>query len=519
MSPRILVAIFFIIGLVVGLVVGVFTFRQTEITSSIVTETVTKSTTITKSTEETFSLISTRTLTETITNIKTITITELRKNVIVPHILAKPYLAKEGDRRILFNITVKVYDLEGSPARGAKVVLDNTIEKITDDLGVAEVSGVKAGVHRIRITWEDYTIDKSLELAFPDIDPNLYYVDSVSGNKEAKTTFVAAYYGWYGLEDLDWFHWDNPRNPTARYLPLLGQISDGPISQSYSLYGFSSNDESNLRLVKRQMALAKMAGITAFAVSWWGPGSFEDRFMPTIMKAAEQVGFKVTVIFEPFYKNAQDKWKAVDMAIDYLMERYMDSEVWLRDSDNQPVVFTFDIGPPGEWSNWKKILSGRNMAWVAHTTDRSVLNYGFKYFYEYSPVGIIAAGNDIMRVYMGVSDIPPYDRLFIPTVSPRYDDTKVRQPGYVIGDQLWESSVEATKAVLLHRKPQFVFVTSWNEWHESTSIEPDTSEGFRFLISFAKEFYGEDLSEEDFLRALRITDCLEFCTICLSDDQ
>ena len=108
-----------------------------------------------------------------------------------------------------------------------------------------------------------------------------------------------------------------------------------------------------------------------------------------------------------------------------------------------------------------------------------------------------------MGVYMGVSDIPPYDRLFIPTISPRYDDTKVRSPGYSIGDELWEDSVEATKAVLAHRKPEFVFVTSWNEWHESTSVEPDISEGFKFLIEFSKEFHGVKLSEEDFLKALR----------------
>ena len=100
----------------------------------------------------------------------------------------------------------------------------------------------------------------------------------------------------------------------------------------------------------------------------------------------------------------------------------------------------------------------------------------------------MTAGEDIMDVYMGVSDIPPYDRLFIPTISPRYDDTKVRTPRYRIGEELWEYSVKATKAVLAYRRPQFIFVTSWNEWHEPTSIEPNTVEGFMFLIEFSVEF-------------------------------
>lgn len=55
------------------------------------------------------------------------------------------------------------------------------------------------------------------------------------------------------------------------------------------------------------MALAKMAGISAFAVSWWDPHSFEDKFMPVIMRATEEIGFKITVIFEPFYKNLPNK--------------------------------------------------------------------------------------------------------------------------------------------------------------------------------------------------------------------
>jgi len=38
------------------------------------------------------------------------------------------------------------------------------------------------------------------------------------------------------------------------------------------------------------------------------------------------------------------------------------------------------------------------MAWVAHTTDRSVLDYGFKYFYEYSPVGIFVSGRGFVMV-------------------------------------------------------------------------------------------------------------------------
>ena len=514
MREQTLKVLFLIVGLAIGFVAGSLSQAPQATTSLTISKTILEKTTkiATHITTATATLVWTTTLVKTLTKTRTI---ELGEEALMLQTLIKPYLRKIGDRWIWFNITVSVMSEENKPIKGVRVIVDDVKEAVTNDQGAAELGGIKAGVHHLKIEWKGHSLEKYLEVAFPDIDPDLTYADLISKNRRSKITFVAAYYGWYGIEDLNWVHWGDPEDPATKYLPLLGQISGTFTSQSYSLYGFSLDEERNLRLVKRQMALAKMAGISAFAVSWWGPNSFEDKFMPTIMKAAEEVGFKITVIFEPFYKNFPNKWDVVEESIDYLKEHYMESEVWLRDPEGKPVVFTFDIGSHEEWNNWKRILSGKNMAWVAHTTDRSVLEYGFKYFYEYSPVGIVAAGGDIMSVYMGVSDIPPYDRLFIPTISPRYDDTKVRSPGYSMGDELWESSVEATKAVLAHRKPEFVFVTSWNEWHESTSIEPDTSEGFRFLIEFSKEFYGVELSEEDFLKALGVLDCLELCGIYL----
>lgn len=509
-------ALLLILGLVTGFTAGSLMRASPPLTTTIsmtetVTEEIIKTTTLT--TTLTTPAFKTTTLTKTLTETRTV---EIEGEAIMIELSAKPYLKKTENRWIWFNLTVSVALEGGEPIKGLKVVVPGVGEAFTDEWGVAELSGLEAGVHRLIVEWREYRLEKDFDLAFPDIDPDLIYVNMVSEGRSPRIKLVAAYYGWYGLQDLGWVHWGDPANPATKYLPLIGQISGDHISQSYSLYGFSLNEERNLKLVKRQMALAKLAGISAFAVSWWGPGSFEDRFMPTIIKAAEEVGFKVTVIFEPFYKKLPNKWDVVESSIDYLEEQYMGSEVWLRDSDGKPVVFTFDIGPHEDWVEWKRILSDKNMAWVAHTTDRSVLDYGFKYFYEYSPVGIIAAGADIKQVYLGVSDIPPYNERFIPTISPRYDDTKVRSPGYSIGEELWEDSVEAAKAVMAHRKPEFIFVTSWNEWHESTSIEPDTVEGFKFLVELSEEFSGEELSEEDFLEALSIYDCLKLCSISLT---
>jgi hypothetical protein len=256
------------------------------------------------------------------------------------------------------------------------------------------------------------------------------------------------------------------------------------------------------------MCLAQLTGISAFAVSWWGPDSFEDTYMPLILEAAKKTGVKITLIFEPFYETEDDKETAILQAINYLKEHYIDCEVWLRDFENQPVIFTFDIGPYDNWSRWKEFITDTDIAWVAHTTDRRVLEYGFKYFYEYSPAKILMTGNTIKEIYLLVSNGKPFESQFIPTLSPRYNDSSIHTPETIIGEELWEKSVEATHATIHQRNPPFIFVTSWNEWHESTSIEPTTQDGFKFINTFIHEFTDRELSEEQILHILGISEGL-----------
>jgi hypothetical protein len=67
-------------------------------------------------------------------------------------------------------------------------------------------------------------------------------------------------------------------------------------------------------------------------------------------------------------------------------------------------------------------------------------------------------------------------------VIPGFDDRKVRNPSFWVsrahGDQLtydefWQLS--------LRSRPDWVLITSFNEWHEGTEIEPSSEYGDRFL--------------------------------------
>ncbi len=84
------------------------------------------------------------------------------------------------------------------------------------------------------------------------------------------------------------------------------------------------------------------------------------------------------------------------------------------------------------------------------------------------------------------------DRIACVTVIPGYDDSKLGRPlPRPITDRhdgrtyqvLWEQAMVA--------RPDWVLITSWNEWHEGSEIEPSVENGDRALRTtgaFAHQF-------------------------------
>ena len=73
-----------------------------------------------------------------------------------------------------------------------------------------------------------------------------------------------------------------------------------------------------------------------------------------------------------------------------------------------------------------------------------------------------------------------HGRISYVTIIPGYDDTKIRKPGFKAERQdgqsyrvLWEEAVKAN--------PDWVLITSWNEWHEGSEIEPSFEEGDNYM--------------------------------------
>ena len=72
----------------------------------------------------------------------------------------------------------------------------------------------------------------------------------------------------------------------------------------------------------------------------------------------------------------------------------------------------------------------------------------------------------------------------IPNVMPGYDDTRLRGAGRTtidrVGGAFYRDYWRLASEHVRHDQP-FLLITTFNEWHEGTEIEPSTEYGNAFL--------------------------------------
>ncbi|MCG3177950.1 MAG: hypothetical protein BIFFINMI_00273 [Phycisphaerae bacterium] len=299
---------------------------------------------------------------------------------------------------------------------------------------------------------------------------------------------LAFYYPWYGNPDIAggsgrWSHWEgvDPARHTIRsatHYPELGAY-----------------DSLSPDLIARHCRMARDGGLDGLIASWWGKGSFEDRAMPRLLDAAAKTGLKVSIYYETVAAPRSADAAAADIAD--LLARFTKHPAWLK-VDGRPVVFIYsravdEIGLEG-WSDVVAILRKR--------IDPAPLLIGdnlgpasalvFDGTHTYNTAGLVKG--------MSADGVAAWARLACPnqvdvarsrsristvTVIPGYDDTKIRKPGLRV-DRLdgrlyaaqWEQAIAAD--------PDWVLVTSFNEWHEGSEIEPSHEDGRRYLDMTAK---------------------------------
>jgi glycoprotein endo-alpha-1,2-mannosidase len=255
----------------------------------------------------------------------------------------------------------------------------------------------------------------------------------------------AFFYPWYGTAARDggFTHWSQaghspPNDIAANFYPARGL--------------YSSSD----RLVLgAQMDEIRLAGIEEIAVSWWGQGSAEDARLPAIIAAAHATGIDVAAHLEPY--GGRSVASTVG-DIGYL--RALGIKTFY-------VYRALDL-PIDEWAAANDSLQGVEvLAQTALAGAAAAAHFDGIYTYD-----ILTYGGDSFARICGAAHAKGL--LCAPSVGPGYDArrgsgdprVKPRRDGATY-DAMW------TAAVASHADR--VTITSYNEWHEGTQIEPAAS--------------------------------------------
>lgn len=315
------------------------------------------------------------------------------------------------------------------------------------------------------------------------------------------------YYNWYGSEKMDgkpahWAHpvlkWGPSDTVTKGFIPGGDNISSNFFPQ---LGPYSSSDP---KIIRKHMKMIRKARIGVIVITWWNSDDIGKKSVPLILDEAAKNGIKVCFHIEPFKgRNAVTTRKTMN----YLVRKFGRHKAFYR-LKNKPLFFVYDsyLTPAEEWQT---LLSknGENSIrttkedawmiglWVGEGDTTFFKKSGFDGFYTYFGATGFTHGSTPKNWSNLQKWADQHHLLFIPSVSPGYIDSRVR-PWNTVNtrerqngnyyDDMFRSALQS--------RVKFIGITSFNEWHEGTQIEPAKpfhSPAFNYLDygKLAPDFY------------------------------
>jgi hypothetical protein len=274
---------------------------------------------------------------------------------------------------------------------------------------------------------------------------------------------LAFYYNWYGTPQFQngrWEHW-----------------KEGMTNHPPELY-----DSTDPAVIRRHLTEAGQAGLDGLITTWWGRGHFSDRALARILDEAEAARspVKFTIYYERVPANG-------DVAGDfrYLFDQYARRPAFLTE-DGKPVFFIYGRAlnqlKPDQWrAAVEEIRKLGPSILMADGLDPKWLEI-FDGLHEYNPVGQVLRHTDMGARYRSTAaHTRVRGKIGCATVIPGYDDSHIGRPRVQIADREKGALYERLWRDALAAGPDWVLITSFNEWHEGSEIEPSKEWGDQFL--------------------------------------
>lgn len=293
---------------------------------------------------------------------------------------------------------------------------------------------------------------------------------------------MALYYPWYGTPKVSgaWSHQEGV--DTAK--KTMSDHAHYPVIGPY--------DSTDVAVIDRHLQEAHDAGIDTLVCSWWGPKDLTDKSIRLLLHRAAAHSMKICILWE--HLSAPGGTDGASADLNYLLGTITKHPDYLR-LNGKPVVFIYAGTAQGlNPDQWSTLLShinaqdsgGVSLIGTAQSPGDTLLWDGF---YDLNTNRSLAGLSlaDCMKVQSESFHVPiglarRFGGVSVETIRPGVDDRRVspndsgtlvdRQDGQLYAD-LWKQTIKDD--------PDWVLISSFNQWHVGTEIEPSVEMGNRYL--------------------------------------
>ncbi len=331
---------------------------------------------------------------------------------------------------------------------------------------------------------------------------------------------LANYYAWYhdgAHPKYPWAGWTRESAQTNALAVAAQRAGEPPVaSAAYPLAGLY--DSADPQIAAWHVGLAQAAGIDAFLVDWWGTHMGRDiNLEKGIFAAAKERGFKLALLDERAQFHNDFAW--YKKALTEALLRFKDHPCYLH-LEGRPVIYLYQVAStptltPQKFAELKTHVEAQTGAlyWILdqiahdHRAQRAgeesrikripeewLKTEGIDCFAFYSTFSNFRAHQyeELIGKYRYITGLAHAagKKMMLP-VHPGHDNSRFRSDPYIMPHREGETLKDYLKAAK-DAGADFIMITSWNEWPETTVIEPAATWKDPFLyLKIIAEFQGK----------------------------
>jgi len=291
-------------------------------------------------------------------------------------------------------------------------------------------------------------------------------------------------------------------------------------------------DDRNSETIERHISWSQRSNIQVWMTSWWGPDSREDltlrsTILPTIENTSSTLEF--AIFYETINriggKDASNTDKVID-DINHICDNFLDHPNYYYINERPVLViyltryleqnllteFILLMRTAGAKRGYNFFLIGDHAFGVPPTSRLSAFDYldAVTNYDVYGSLGSLYAGSEALKFFYErqlewKNAAQKQNCAFVPGVTPGFNDRGVRLDANreplsrkLTKDSnfgsLFEASLEYANNLADSNADNLLIVTSFNEWHEDTQIEPvignTTADPYLYTQGLEYEGYG-----------------------------